>query len=101
MAQLTFGNIATNMSELQRFGYGSYYSDSSPVVTGLTPTVVTARDPVTGTTLTAVGTFNVFALESSIVTSFSSATRHERAPGRGARSPRMARQPSWATPIVR
>lgn len=74
MAQLTFGNIATNMSELQRFGYGSYYSDSSPVVTGLTPTVVTARDPVTGTTLTAVGTFNVFALESSIVTTFSSAT---------------------------
>ena len=51
MAQLTFGNIATNMSELQRFGYGSYYSDSSPVVTGLTPTVVTARDPVTGTPL--------------------------------------------------
>ena len=74
MAQLTFGNIATNMSELQRFGYGSYFSDSSPVVTGLTPTTATARDPVTGTTLTAIGTFNLLALETSIVTSFSSAT---------------------------
>jgi hypothetical protein len=74
MSQLIFGNIAANMTDLARFGYGAYFSSEDPVLTGLTGTTVSARDAVTGSTLTAGGTINLFSPSSSVFTSFATGT---------------------------
>ncbi|HPA88703.1 MAG TPA: hypothetical protein PLN35_03000 [Quisquiliibacterium sp.] len=74
MTQLVFGNIAANMTDLARFGYGTYFSNEDPVLTGISGTSVSARDAVTGSTLTAGGSINLFSPSSSVFTSFATGT---------------------------
>ncbi len=74
MTQLNFGNIKADMTDLDRFGFGAYFSAEDPELTSLTGTSVSARDPITGSTLTAGGTINIFSPNSSVFTSFGAGT---------------------------
>jgi len=75
MTRLVFGSLAADMTDLQRFGFASYFSGLSPVVTSLSTTLVTARDPGTGTTMAAQGGFDLgTANHASVVTGFSATT---------------------------
>ena len=75
MTQLVFGGTAADMTDLQRFGFSSHFSSLAPVITGLSTTLVTARDPGTGTTLAARGGFDIgTGNHASVVTGFSATT---------------------------
>ena len=75
MTRLVFGSLAADMTDLQRFGFASYFSGLSPVITSLSTTLVTARDPGTGTTMAAQGGFDLgTANHASVVTGFSATT---------------------------
>ena len=70
MSLIQFGNVPANMLDLERFGFGTWFSNQEPDVLGMTATSVTAYDPGTLTTFTAYGNtltyeFDRFVIETN------------------------------------
>ena len=55
MSLIQFGNVPADMLDLERFGFGTWFSNQEPDLLGVTATTVTAYDPGTLTTFTAYG----------------------------------------------